>query len=153
MPFCPKKGQKWAKVGEAVGNNQLFCILLNIGTLVPIFLIFCMTLETIKGYKLTLNPFLRKILVLQIFDIFGHFWLKIDFHVYCSILAHYIFFRFFLFFLFFSVFYLYSFFYIFAFSFFYCFFILFSVSKVPWGPLFFMLVSIWIDDKYSTLAL
>ena len=35
-----------------------------------------MKLETIKGYKLTLNPFLRKILVLQILAIFGHFWLK-----------------------------------------------------------------------------
>ena len=33
MPFCPKKGQKGAKVGGAVGQNQLFCILLNIGTL------------------------------------------------------------------------------------------------------------------------
>ena len=67
-----------------------------------IFLIFCMKLETIKGYfKLTLNHFLRKILILQIFAIFGHFWLKIDFLVYCSILPHYIFFRFLLFFLFF----------------------------------------------------
>ena len=35
-----------------------------------------MKLETIKGYKLTLNTFLRKILVLQILAIFGHFWLK-----------------------------------------------------------------------------
>ena len=34
MPFCPKKGQiKGAKVGRAVGQNQLFCILLNIGSL------------------------------------------------------------------------------------------------------------------------
>ena len=30
-----------------------------------------MKLKTIKGYKLTLNPFLRKILVLQILSIFG----------------------------------------------------------------------------------
>ena len=33
MPFCPEKGQKVAKVVGAVGQNQLFCILLNIGTL------------------------------------------------------------------------------------------------------------------------
>ena len=35
-----------------------------------------MKLETINGYKLTLNTFLKKILVLQILAIFGHFWLK-----------------------------------------------------------------------------
>ena len=73
MPFYPEKGQKGAKVGRAVGQNQLFCILLNIGSL--IFLIFCMKLEIIKGYKLTRNTFLKKIIVLQIF---GHFWLKIS---------------------------------------------------------------------------
>ena len=33
MPICPKKVQKGAKVGGAVGQNQLSCILLNIGTL------------------------------------------------------------------------------------------------------------------------
>ena len=33
MPICPQKGQKGAKVGGAVGKNQLFCILLNIGSL------------------------------------------------------------------------------------------------------------------------
>ena len=33
MPFCPEKGQKGAKVGRAVGQNQLFCILLKIGSL------------------------------------------------------------------------------------------------------------------------
>ena len=33
MPFCPEKGQKEAKVCRAVGQNQLFCILLNIGSL------------------------------------------------------------------------------------------------------------------------
>ena len=33
MPFCPEKGQKRGKVGRAVGQNQLFCILLNIGSL------------------------------------------------------------------------------------------------------------------------
>ena len=92
-----------------------------------------------------LNTFLKKILILQIFTIFGHFWLKIDFLVYCflvycSILAHYIFFRFFLFFLFFLFFVFNSFFAFFAFSFFLLFFILFSVSKVPGVLLFFMLV-------------
>ena len=30
MPICPKKGQKGAKVGGAVGKNQLFCVLLKI---------------------------------------------------------------------------------------------------------------------------
>jgi len=33
MPICPQKGQKGAKVGGAVGKNQLFCILLKIGSL------------------------------------------------------------------------------------------------------------------------
>ena len=33
MPFCPEKGQKGGKVGGAVGKNQLFCILFNIGSL------------------------------------------------------------------------------------------------------------------------
>ena len=33
MPFFPEKGQKGAKLGGAVGQNQLFCILLNIGSL------------------------------------------------------------------------------------------------------------------------
>ena len=33
MPFCPKKGQKGAKVGGAVGKIQLFCILFKIGSL------------------------------------------------------------------------------------------------------------------------
>ena len=32
MPFCPEKGQKGGKVGGAVGQNKLFCILLNIGS-------------------------------------------------------------------------------------------------------------------------
>jgi len=30
MPICPQKG---AKVGRAVGENQLFCVLLKIGSL------------------------------------------------------------------------------------------------------------------------
>ena len=33
MHNCPQKGQKGAKVGRAVGENQLFCILLKIGSL------------------------------------------------------------------------------------------------------------------------
>ena len=33
MPICPKKGQKGAKVGRVVGKNQLFYILLKIGSL------------------------------------------------------------------------------------------------------------------------
>ena len=33
MPICPKKGQKGAKVGGAVGKNNIFCILLKIGSL------------------------------------------------------------------------------------------------------------------------
>ena len=35
-----------------------------------------MKLETIKGYNLTLNPFLMKILDLQILAIFVDFWSK-----------------------------------------------------------------------------
>ena len=33
MPICPQKGQKGAKVGRAVGQNQHFCILFKIGSL------------------------------------------------------------------------------------------------------------------------
>ena len=33
MPVSQKKEQNGAKVGGAVGKNQLFCILFNIGTL------------------------------------------------------------------------------------------------------------------------
>ena len=52
----PKKGQNGAKVGGAVGKNQLFCILLKI----IYFLIFCMKLKGIKGYKLLQTPFSGK---------------------------------------------------------------------------------------------
>ena len=71
MPFYPKngkRGQKWAEQLEKI-NFFVYCSKL-------IFLIFCMKLETIKGYKLTLKPFLRKFLILQILVISGHFWLK-----------------------------------------------------------------------------
>ena len=61
MPFSPKKGQKGAKVGRAVGNNPLFCIFLKIGLLV--FFILCIKLEGIKGYKLPQIPFFRNILI------------------------------------------------------------------------------------------
>ena len=44
--------------------------------------------ETIKGYKLSLNPLIRKILVLQILAIIRG---KIDVLVYFSIMPHYIF--------------------------------------------------------------
>ena len=33
MPFLHEKGQKGAKVGGAVGQNNFFCILFNIGSL------------------------------------------------------------------------------------------------------------------------
>ena len=74
MPFCPEKGQKAAKVGGQLEkiNFFVYCSILAH----QIFMIFCMKLQTIKGYKLTLNPFLKTILVLQILAIFGHFWLK-----------------------------------------------------------------------------
>ena len=32
MPVCPKKGQKGAKVGGAVGQNHFFLYLLKIGS-------------------------------------------------------------------------------------------------------------------------
>ena len=69
MPFFPEKVQKGAKVGGAVGQNQFFCILLNIGSLN--FFNILHEVRPLRGiYKLTLNPFLRKILVLQMFAIF-----------------------------------------------------------------------------------
>ena len=58
MPICPQKG---AKVGRAVGENQLFVILLKIGSLD--FLIFCIQLEGLKGYKLLQMPFFGNILI------------------------------------------------------------------------------------------
>ena len=74
MSFSPEKRQKGAKVGGAVEKNQLFCILFKIGSLD--FFHILHKVEGIKGYKLPQTPFFRKILVLQILAIFGHFWLK-----------------------------------------------------------------------------
>ena len=85
-PITYKKEQKWAEQMEKI-NFFVYCSILAH----YIFLIFCMKLETIKGYKLTLNTFLRKILILQILAIFGNFCLEIRFLVYYSILADYIF--------------------------------------------------------------
>ena len=56
------------KVGGAVGKNLLFCILLKIVSLD--FLIFCMKLKGIKGYKLPQMLFLGKFL----FADFGYIW-------------------------------------------------------------------------------
>ena len=65
MPFCPEKGQKGAKVGRAVGKNQLFCILFKIGSLD-----FFHILHKVRGhYWLTFcaNPISGKTLVLEIY--------------------------------------------------------------------------------------
>ena len=59
----PQKGQNGAKVGGAVGKNQLFCILLKIGSLDFFNILY--KLEGIKGYKLPQTPFFRKILIFQ----------------------------------------------------------------------------------------
>ena len=59
MPICPRKGQKGAKVGGAVGQNQLFCILLS-KLAHWIFIIFCIKLE---GIKLPRTTFFGKILI------------------------------------------------------------------------------------------
>ena len=61
MYICPQKGQKGAKVGGAVGKNQLFCILLKIGSLD--FFDILHKVRGIKGYKLPHTPFFRKILI------------------------------------------------------------------------------------------
>ena len=45
MHFCPEKGQKGAKVGGAVGKNQLFCLLFKIGSL-----IFFHVLRKVRGH-------------------------------------------------------------------------------------------------------
>ena len=45
MPLSPKKGQKGAKRGGAVGKNQLFCILLKNGSLD-----FFYILHKVRGY-------------------------------------------------------------------------------------------------------
>ena len=47
MHVCPKKGQKGVKVGiGAVGQNQLFCILLKIGSL-----FFFDILHKVRGHE------------------------------------------------------------------------------------------------------
>ena len=57
MPVCPKKGQKGAKVGGAVGLNVFaYCSI----SAHYIFLIFYINLEDIKEYKLSQTPYLRK---------------------------------------------------------------------------------------------
>ena len=78
-----KKEKKWADQLDKI-NFFVYCSILAH----CIFLIFFMKSETIKGYKLSLNPFIRKILVLKNLAIFGG---KIDVLVYFSILPHYIF--------------------------------------------------------------
>ena len=45
-PFTQKKGKKGPKVGRAVGKNQLFCILLKIGSLD-----FFDILHKVRGHK------------------------------------------------------------------------------------------------------
>ena len=62
MPICPQKVKKGAKVGRAVGKNQLFCILLKIGSL-DFFHVFHKVIEAIKAYKLPHILFFRKILI------------------------------------------------------------------------------------------
>ena len=64
----PKKGkmeQKWAGQLEKI-NFFVYCSKLAH----YIFLIFCMKLETIKGYKLTPKPFFKEN---SCFADFGHF--------------------------------------------------------------------------------
>ena len=124
--FLPQKRSKGAKVGRAVGKNQLFCILLNIGSLD----IFDILQETIKGYKLTLNRFLRKILILKMLAIFGHFWLKNTLSCILLNIGTLYFFSYFLSFFFFFSFLSLFFFLFFCFLFLLLFFILFSLSKV-----------------------
>ena len=73
--FLPRKRAKRRKSGRGSQTKSTFLYIAQYW-LRRFFLIFCMKLETIKGYKLTLNSFLKKILVLPILAIFGHFWLK-----------------------------------------------------------------------------
>ena len=57
-----------------------------------IFLIFCIKVEGIKGYKLAQTPFLRKFSFGRFSPFLLIFGPKINFFVYCSKLGHYIFF-------------------------------------------------------------
>ena len=68
MPFSPKKGQKRAKVSGAVGQNQHFCILLNI-----VSLHFFGILHEVRdhyGVKVDPKPFFKEN---SLFANFGHF--------------------------------------------------------------------------------
>ena len=58
MPVCPKKEQKGAKVGGAVGPNQFFCICSKLAH--TIFLIFCMKFLVHKGTKVMETDFSGK---------------------------------------------------------------------------------------------
>ena len=59
MPICHQKGQKGAKMGGVVGQNELFLYIAQnwIRFLDYIYLIFCTKLEGIKGYKLPQTSF------------------------------------------------------------------------------------------------
>ena len=87
MPFCPEKGQKGEKVGRPVGQNQLFCILLKIGSL-DFFDILHLMLEGIKGYKLPQTPFFRKILIFSKMGKKAQNGPKIGFLDICEKLSH-----------------------------------------------------------------
>ena len=58
MPFYPEKWQKGAKVGGAVGQNKLFCILLKIDSFD--FFDILHNVRDHQGVKLTATHFLGK---------------------------------------------------------------------------------------------
>ena len=87
MTFCPKKGQKGAKVGRAVGKNQLFCIYFQ-NWLIRFFSYFALKLEGIKGYKLPQTPFFRKILIFSKMGKRAQNGPKIEFLDFCAELSH-----------------------------------------------------------------
>ena len=84
MPFCPKKGQKGAKVvGRAVGQNQLFRILLKIGSLD-----FFDILHEVRGHKLIQMPFFGKILIFPKKEKRVKKWAKMSFLDFCGKSSH-----------------------------------------------------------------
>ena len=73
--YLPPKRAKMSKSGWSSWTNSTFFDIAQ-NWLIGFFLIFCMKLEIIRGYKLTPTPFFSKILVLPISAIFSHFCLK-----------------------------------------------------------------------------
>ena len=84
----PKNRAKWSKSGQGSWKKSTFLYIAQ-NWLIIYFLIFCIKVEGIKGYKLAQTPFLGKFSFCRFWSFLLIFGPKIKFFVYCSKLAHY----------------------------------------------------------------